>query len=100
MIMTDSEAEDRPDTENLRDQLDERRDEILDHVEKNSPRPSVDTDVAEHLLNDAPPVEAAAEIEKMIDGFQSGAGAATGRRTEPATDEPPAEVQPSDHTEP
>lgn len=87
--MTESEAENRPDTEKLSDQLDQRSDEILDHIEKNSPRPSVDTDVAERLLADAPPVEAAAELEKMIDGFQSGAGAATGRRTEPASDEPP-----------
>ena len=94
--MNDSEAENRPDSENLRDQLDERRDEILDHVAKNSPRPSVDTDVAERLLTDAPPAEASAEIEKMIDGFQSGAGAATGRRTEPATDEPPTAERPAD----
>jgi hypothetical protein len=80
--------------ESLRDELEERRDEILDHVEKNSPRPSVDRDVAERLLSDAPPAEAAAEVDKMIEGFQSGAGAATGRRTEPATDDPPIEDLP------
>jgi hypothetical protein len=78
-----------PDADNLRATLDERRDEIIDYVEKNSPRPSVDADVAERLLDDAPPAEAAAELEKMVDGFQSGAGAATGRRTEPAPDDPP-----------
>jgi hypothetical protein len=73
-----------PDADNLRATLDERRDEIIDYVEKNSPRPSVDADVAERLLDEATPAEAAAEVEKMVDGFQSGAGAATGRRTEPA----------------
>ncbi|MDQ1515290.1 MAG: hypothetical protein QOE80_1120, partial [Actinomycetota bacterium] len=35
-----------PDADNLRATLDERHDEIIDHVEKNSPRPSVDADVA------------------------------------------------------
>jgi hypothetical protein len=80
-----------PHGENLRDQLDERGEEILDWVKKNSPRPSVDTDVAERLLNEAPPVDAAAEIDKMVDGFRSGAGAATGRRNEPAADDPPTE---------
>jgi hypothetical protein len=80
--------------ENLRDQLDERRDEILDHVEKNSSRPSVDRDVTERLLDDAPPAEAVEELDKMIEGFQSGAGAATGRRTEPATEESPTDDLP------
>lgn len=77
--------------ESLRDKLDERRDEIIDYVEKNSPRPSVDRDVTERLLDDAPPAEAAAELDNMIEGFQSGAGAATGRRTEPASEESPTE---------
>jgi hypothetical protein len=76
--------------------LDERRDEILDYVEKNSPRPSVDADVAERLLDDAPPAEAAAELEKMVEGFESGAGAATGRRTEPATADSPTGDLPGD----
>jgi len=49
---------------------------------------------AERLLTEAPPAEAAAELEKMIDGFQSGAGAATGRRTEPAATDPPTENLP------
>ncbi len=80
--------------ENLREQLDERRDEILDHVEKNSSRPSVDRDVTERLLDDVPPAEAVEELDKMIEGFQSGAGAATGRRTEPATEESPTEDLP------
>ena len=73
--------------ENLHDKLEAHEDEILDYVEKNSPRPSVDTDIAERLLDTAPPAEAAEEIEKMVGGFEKGAGAATGRRNEPA-DEP------------
>jgi hypothetical protein len=77
--------------ESLRDQLDERRDEIIDYVEKNSPRPSVDRDATERLLSGAPPAEAAAELDNMIGGFQSGAGAATGRRTEPAVEDRPTE---------
>ncbi|HEV7862631.1 MAG TPA: hypothetical protein VGR20_08025 [Acidimicrobiia bacterium] len=85
-----------PNAENLRDKLDEGGDEILDYVEKNSPRPSVDTDVAERLLTEAPPAEAAAELDKMIEGFQSGAGAATGRRTEPAATDPPTDAFPTD----
>jgi hypothetical protein len=77
--------------EALHEQLDERADEIVDYVEKNSPRPSVDTDVAERLLSEVPPAEAAAELEKMVEGFRSGAGAATGRRNEPALEDPPTE---------
>jgi hypothetical protein len=80
-----------PGTENLREELDERGDEILDYVEKTSPRPSVDTDVAERLLTEAPPAEAAAELDKMVEGFHGGAGAATGRRNEPADGAPPTE---------
>jgi len=80
-----------PGAGDLHEKLEERGDEILDYVEKNSPRPSVDTDVAERLLEEAPPAEAAEELEKMVDGFQSGAGAATGRRNEPAAGEPPTE---------
>lgn len=77
--------------DNLRDKLAERRDDIIDYVEKNSPRPSVDRDVADRLLSDAPPAQAAEELDRMIEGFQSGAGAATGRRTEPAAGDPPTE---------
>lgn len=94
MTMNERNADHPPDDENLRDQLDERRDEIIDYVEKNSSRPSVDSDVAERLLTEAPPAEAAAELDKMIEGFQSGAGAATGRRTEPAATDPPTEDLP------
>ena len=78
-------------SDDLHETLDERKDEILEHVEKNSPRPSVDVDVAERLLETAPPADAAAELDKMVEGFQSGAGAATGRRNEPAADPPPTE---------
>ena len=79
------------DSENLRDKLDDRAEEIRDYVERTSPRPSVDGDVVDRLLEDAPPAEAVEEIEKMVGGFQSGAGAATGRRNEPAQEEPPIE---------
>lgn len=82
---------DGPRGETLPEQLDERAEEIIDYVEKNSPRPSVDADVAERLLNEAPPVEAAAELDKMVEGFRDGAGAATGRRNAPAVDDPPTE---------
>jgi hypothetical protein len=80
-----------PGGEDVRDRLDERAEEIVDYVEKYSPRPSVDTDIAERLLSEAPPAEAAAELDKMVEGFRSGAGAATGRRNEPAPDDPPTE---------
>jgi hypothetical protein len=80
-----------PDAENLRDKLDERGDEIRDYVEKNSPRPSVDVDIVDRLLEEAPPAEATEEIDKMMDGFQSGSGAATGRRNSPAAEDPPTE---------
>ena len=78
-------------SENLRDALEERGDEIREYVQRNSPRPSVDGDVVERLLEDAPPAEAAEEIEKMVGGFESGAGAATGRRNEPVDEESPIE---------
>jgi hypothetical protein len=77
--------------ETLRDKLDDRHDEIVDYVEKNSPRPSVDRDAAERLLSNAPPAEAVTELDNLIEGFESGAGAATGRRTEPAADDSPTE---------
>ncbi|HEV3364378.1 MAG TPA: hypothetical protein VG795_09600 [Acidimicrobiia bacterium] len=80
-----------PGGEDVGDRLDERAEEIVDYVEKYSPRPSVDTDIAERLLSEAPPAEAAAELDKMVEGFRSGAGAATGRRTEPAPGDPPTE---------
>ena len=91
--MTESESD------NLRDDLAQRNDEILDYVEKNSPRPSVDRDVAERLLSEATPADAAAELDKMVEGFQSGAGAATGRRSNPALEEPPTEDLGSEQTD-
>ena len=77
------------DEDNVHDKLEERGDEIRDYVERNSPRPSVDGDVVDRLLDEAPPAVAAEEIEKMVGGFESGAGAATGRRNEPAADDSP-----------
>ena len=76
---------------NLRDELEERADDIREYVDRNSPRPSVDGDVVDRLLDEAPPATAATEIDKMVGGFQSGAGAATGRRTEPAADDSPTD---------
>jgi len=80
---------DEQDTGNVRDKLEERADDIRDYVERNSPRPSVDGDVVDRLLKEAPPAAAAEEIEKMVGGFESGAGAATGRRNEPADEDAP-----------
>jgi hypothetical protein len=74
---------------NFRDKLEERADDVREYVERNSPRPSVDGDVVDRLLDEAPPATAAAEIDRMVGGFQSGAGAATGRRNEPAADDAP-----------
>ena len=88
-----------PDDKNLREELDDRSDEIVEYVEKNSPRPSVDGDVAERLLNEAPPAAAIEELDKMIEGFESGAGAATGRRTEPVPGDPPTEDLADDDSE-
>ena len=82
---------DEPGTDNLRAKIEEQGDEIVDYVEKTSPRPSVDTDIAERLVTEAPPAHAAAELDKMVEGFHSGAGAATGRRNEPADSVPPTE---------
>ncbi|MDQ3946017.1 MAG: hypothetical protein M3357_12875, partial [Actinomycetota bacterium] len=61
--------------ENLGEQLERTADEIVDYVEKYSPRPAVDADNAERLLEEAPPAQAAEELEKMVDGFRSGGGA-------------------------
>ena len=77
--------------EDLGQQLDSNADEIRDYVEKNSPRPSVDTDVADRLLDEAPPTEAAEELQNMVGGFRSGAGAASGRNSLPAADDPPTD---------
>ena len=82
---------DEQDTGNVRDKLDERADDIRDYVQRNSPRPSVDGDAVDRLLDEAPPAMAAEEIEKMVGGFESGAGAATGRRNEPAIEDAPTD---------
>lgn len=85
---------------NLRDELEERADDIREYVERNSPRPSVDGDVVDRLLDEAPPATAATEIDKMVGGFQSGAGAATGRRNEPAVDDAPIDDLTAEQTDP
>jgi hypothetical protein len=77
--------------EDLDRQLDSNADEIRDYVEKNSPRPSVDADLTDRFLEEAPPAEAAEELQKMVDGFRSGAGAASGRNSLPAADDPPTD---------
>jgi hypothetical protein len=82
---------DKPESKNLREQIDEQAEEIVDYVKKTSPRPSVDADAAERLLSEAPPGQAAAELDKMAQGFHRGAGAATGRRNEPADGAPPTD---------
>lgn len=81
----------------LRDELEERADDIREYVARNSPRPSVDVDVADRLLEEAPPATAAAEIDRMVGGFRAGAGAATGRRNEPAADDPPIDDLTAEH---
>lgn len=88
---------DEQDAGNIRDKLDERADDIRDYVERNSPRPSVDGDVVDRLLEEAPPAAAAEEIEKMVGGFESGAGAATGRRNEPSDEDAPTDDLSSEH---
>ncbi len=77
--------------ENLGEQLERTADEIVDYVEKYSPRPAVDADNAERLLEEAPPAQAAEELEKMVDGFRSGGGAATGRNSLPAPEHAPTD---------
>ena len=85
---------DTADAPDMSENLQEEAEEIRDYVERNSPRPSVDGELADRYLTEAPPAEAAAELTKMVDGWQSGAGAATGRRTEPVPDEAPTEDLP------
>ena len=77
--------------EDLGRELEHKADDIVDYVEKNSPRPSVDADTAERLLEEAPPADAAEELEKMVGGFRSGAGAASGRNSLPAAEDPPTD---------
>jgi hypothetical protein len=64
-------------------------DDLVDYVARHSPRPEADVDTVERLLEDAPPAEAEQEIQKMVDGFRSGAGAATGKRSAPVDEPPP-----------
>jgi hypothetical protein len=81
-----------PETSDTDIELDRKADEIRDYVEKNSPRPAVDADVADRLLEEAPPAEAAEELGKMVGGFRSGAGAASGRNSLPAAEDPPSDA--------
>lgn len=87
------------DSGNLPEELDERADDIRNYVERNSGRPSVESDLVDRMLEEAPPAEAASEIDKMVGTFQSGAGAATGRRKNPAIGESPTEDLPVDDAE-
>lgn len=85
----------------LREQLEEQGEEIVDYVETYSPRPAVDKDRAERLLRELPPVYALEELDKMASEFQSGAGAATGRRSMPARQDPPTDdVEPRQPADP
>ena len=64
-------------------------DELVDYVARHSPRAAADVEAVERLLEEAPPAEAAEEVEKMVDGFRSGGGAATGKRSAPVEEPPP-----------
>ena len=75
----------------LGEQLDRTGDDIRDYVQKYSPRPEVDAENAERLLEEAPPADAAEELEKMVDGFRSGGGAASGRNSLPPPEDPPTD---------
>jgi hypothetical protein len=66
-------------------------DDLVDYVARHSPRPEADVDAVERLLEEAPPAEAEEEVRKMVDGFRSGGGAATGKRSNPV-DEPPPDL--------
>lgn len=80
--------------EDLSGQLEREGDDILDFVEKNSPRPTVDVENAERLLEEAPPDQASEQLHNMMDGFRSGAGAASGRNSLPAAEDAPADDLP------
>ncbi len=86
--MDSTDNQERPD---LGEQLEELGDDIRDYVKKHSPRPAVDVDIADRLLAEAPPAEAADELKKMVGGFESGGGAASGKRSFPVPGEPPTE---------
>ncbi len=78
-------------SEDIGQQLEDKADEIRDWVQKNSPRPSVDADIADRFLEEAAPAEAAEELQKKADEFRSGAGAASGRNSLPAAEDPPTD---------
>ena len=80
--------------EDLGEQLERQGDEILDFVQKNSPRPSVDGENVERLLEEATPGQASDELKKMVKGFRSGAGAASGRNSMPAAEDAPTDDLP------
>ena len=67
-------------------------DPIIDYVARHSPRPEADVDNLERLLEEAPPAEVDEEVEKMVDGFRGGGGAATGKRSFPVEEPPPYEA--------
>ncbi len=64
-------------------------DDLVDYVARYSPRPEVDVDNVERLLEEAPPAEAEEEVQKLVGGFRSGGGAATGMRSAPVEEPPP-----------
>jgi hypothetical protein len=86
--MDGTDNQEQPD---LGEQLEELGDDIRDYVEKHSPRPAVDVEIADRLLDETPPAEAADQLKKMVAGFESGGGAASGKRSFPVPGEPPTE---------
>jgi predicted TIM-barrel fold metal-dependent hydrolase len=68
---------------------DDDDDDLVGYVARHSPRPEADVDTVERLLEEAPPAEAEEEVQKMVDGFRSGGGAATGKRSAPVDEPPP-----------
>ena len=73
--------------EDLGEQLERKADDIVDFIRKNSPRPVVDAENAERLLEESSPARASDELHKMVDGFRTGAGAASGRNSLPAAED-------------
>lgn len=81
--------EDKMPEETLPADIENRADEILEYIARYSPRPTVDGEIARRILTEAPPERAAEELQRMIDGFSSGGGAATGPRSMPAAEGSP-----------
>lgn len=77
--------------ETLPTEIEDRADAILDYIARYSPRPTVDGEIARRILAEAPPAQAAEELQRMIDGFSSGGGAATGPRSMPAAEDSPVD---------